>query len=100
MRVLHVLFVSYKLLTRSRLVYSVGNGKICRGTGWGVAVGAICLHCEKKIGLCGRGRLLGAVSRLSSRLHLRGLSPDPFVRVRVWAPPQLASLVRWRPKAF
>jgi hypothetical protein len=72
MRVLHVWFCSYQLLTRSRLVYSGGTKTNLQMDWVGSGGRAICLPCEKKIWRCGRGQSLGsfAVYGRHAEVHL------------------------------
>ena len=75
MRVLHVCFCSYTLLTGSRALYSAGNGNKSTEAAdetWRSAQ-FVCIA-KGRSGLCGRGQLLGPC-RLASGLPLRGSLP-------------------------
>ena len=74
MRVLHVCFGSYTLLTGNRLLYSVGNGNKSTDAADenGRSAQFVCIA-KRRSGLCGGGQLLGPC-RLASGLSLRGHS--------------------------
>jgi hypothetical protein len=75
MRVLHVCFGSYTLLTGNRLLYSVGNGNKSTDAADenGRSAQFVCIA-KRRSGLCGGGQLLGPC-RLASGLSLRGTLP-------------------------
>jgi hypothetical protein len=75
MRVLHVCFCSYTLLTESRALYSAGKGNKSTDAveeNWRSAQ-FVC-NCERKIGAL-RGSQLRGPYRLASGLPLRGTLP-------------------------